>query len=249
MTDHMKMIRCDCSAADRCPQGKSGMQERCAIWRDERCIPDIVSKTGPREIIDPEYDTFGGPRPGAKLKWPHEGAHSSKHENVTDRLGKLEVSVTDMLNGLPDIFRRLREIDVIKARLAKMDEEAALNLVATDARLDRLSGMVSAVDNRVDHLSATVTDLLNLPGLATLNAAVVDINDRLDRFFTLKATAPRAIKGGWVNVYCPPGKDEVHGLPGSFVTAYPTREEADVAAVSNRIACIQIPDFNEGDGL
>lgn len=58
--------------------------------------------------------------------------------------------------------------------------------------------------------------------------------------------AKRTIKGGWVNVY--PGRGYLTPLDGP----HPAKNVADAWAAGDerdRIACIQIPDFQEGEGL
>lgn len=62
--------------------------------------------------------------------------------------------------------------------------------------------------------------------------------------------AKRTIKGGWVNVYRISGVDESIG----FSRVHPLRPDADTNHNQNanhlsRIACIHIPDFEEGEGL
>lgn len=52
------------------------------------------------------------------------------------------------------------------------------------------------------------------------------------------ASARKVIKGGWLNVYGDGGTN-----------LHPTRSSADSGASCSRIACIQIPDLREGQGL
>jgi hypothetical protein len=57
--------------------------------------------------------------------------------------------------------------------------------------------------------------------------------------------AKPTIQGGWVNVYRYAPSPMLHLSPVVFMT----RQECDTYSQENRFACIQIPDFVEGEGL
>jgi len=60
----------------------------------------------------------------------------------------------------------------------------------------------------------------------------------------VRSAPRRTIKGGWVNVY-----QGMLGFAAFGNTTFETKGEADFKGGPNRIACIQIPDITEGEGL
>lgn len=76
-----------------------------------------------------------------------------------------------------------------------------------------------------------------------INAEIDDIKARINHH-GIKMPEPTkpTIKGGWMNVYFPRGEF-------SFDRPYPTKAEAVARRCDGCIACIQIPDITEGEGL
>lgn len=215
-------------------------------------IIEEIKSDGPREIIDPEYDVS---RLGPK----------KAHENVTDRLARIEEQVKNLIDRIAAVDRIQAEgRRALSARLAKSDEEAALNLVATDARLDRLSGIITEQDKRLDTAFQCI-DAINerLDRCATMGD-LRQVHSRLNRITTklnieptneeIAAAGPTPIErkhlyaGGWLNIYV----DDVTGKlsVGVLQDDRATCDKRDVTSHRfRRIACIPLTRIREGDGL
>ncbi len=119
--------------------------------------------------------------------------------------------------------KQAEQISRQDARIAKMSEEHANDVAATDLRMDRLSAKIGDLFDQID----------SLRGWAEKHEH--------------PAPAKRTIKGGWLNVWANPTADRVVGP-----IVFNSRFEADRSAridSGTRIACIKIPDFTEGEGL
>ena len=112
----------------------------------------------------------------------------------------------------------------------------ALEIVAIRQRLTESANVIAGMAAKIEQL--------------TERADVVD--RRLGQIIAhvgvpMNAAAPptkRTIKGGWVNVY-----DYGHGVLHCSPIFFRTRAECDTEGTNSPIACIQIPDITEGEGL
>jgi len=221
----------------------------------------------------------------------------------------LDVAATD--GRINELTQRLtaqgKSLDVAGRTIDSLRSSAVENLQATDARLDRLSGIIDELDKRLTALAAHTgraaivarlealedarvwIDTINiykrmqsyesaLTGVNGVNArldgvdrrmtnlghkadgaharigAVMQIVEKIrkrhDDFFCIEpdgSQPKRTIKGGWLNVWAVDG-----GGRAMNPTLFDTKDEADKHAAEDsgtRIACIQIPDITEGEGL
>jgi len=127
----------------------------------------------------------------------------------------------------------------------EIDEPEAEPLTPTDQRIQLLFDGLARVEQRLAKMAEEqAADVRQAHNRMTRLSAIIDGVDKarevlrkdMDERFT-----KRTIKGGWLNMY-PDGNHFPH----------PDRASADKAsltAASDRIACIQIPDVTEGEGL
>jgi hypothetical protein len=116
------------------------------------------------------------------------------------------------------------------------------------------------IDNRFEQLDSEVAFLARYLGFEVADGNFVKIDGKPVRpIMTVTQTPPnmaaepkpmtpfkRTIKGGWMNVYAA-SPEQKRDLGWRYHFA--TRELADKFAGPLRTACIQIPDFTEGEGL
>jgi hypothetical protein len=152
-----------------------------------------------------------------------------------------------------------REVDV------KFDE-LSRRLASTIASFDRLHKDVVANFAKSDRDSEDILDRLRgicIPEIDELKA-FRDLSERVRRLengdlpeplrTALDLSHPRAakpgylrVKGGWINIYHinSNGTFDIDTATGPYVD----RSQANLNAYSGRIACIEIKDFDKGDGL
>lgn len=128
-----------------------------------------------------------------------------------------------------------KQIDAIKETVETARREIAVLASAVNEHTFAIGNLKSRTDHHRDRFGDTTNRFRKIEE---------DIILIMRRLYKLEhdrgpqGSAKRTIKGGWVNVYR-------HG-GGMY---HPTREDADSSGINNRIACIQIPDFQEGEGL
>lgn len=121
---------------------------------------------------------------------------------------------------------KLVDLEKILALVEHQDETA--KHIAT------LQRIVKEHENRLDRHEANLTSHgRRLDGLAHRETPPQTPTKRIKR-----------LKGGWVNVYW----NDYRRLM-MLGEVRPTKAEADADGTSGRIACIQIPDIIEGEGL
>lgn len=124
---------------------------------------------------------------------------------------------------------------------------------------EEVDGTGDATD-RLNKLEAQVTDLFRqlhterdnrareikvvLDTVESGRRGLVYRLDCIDKRWRGTKAAPKQIKGGWVNVYRA-------GTRQWYGHVHDSRSDANFEAATQmtRLACIQIPDFTEGDGL
>lgn len=148
-------------------------------------------------------------------------------ENVKRRLSSLE-SHTGR-NAMAE------SIDALEKREAQHDNYS-------QQRMDRLEKAIDQLrSDLVKNLQATDTTL------KTQDRAIGILSDRLDYHnisLPQEASIKRVYKGGWVNV-----EHDNPGMPLRIIGLFKDKAKADACALTSRIACIQIPDITEGEGL
>lgn len=189
--------------------------------------------------------------PGA-IEDEKEAAEPWPDANVNDRLTALEAAVVDRerMSDLRQIHSRLnRQAEKIETiRNVSFDEWAKLNsrteALTRELASHRINTASLLLDNdeRLDHTNQRVDALEKAAELtaAVNRLAAIKPQPTHPAFDPPKPT----IKGGWVNVYR--DRSGVAARIADYVWA--DKEDADAAGI-DRIACIQIPDIQEGEGL
>jgi hypothetical protein len=183
------------------------------------------------------------------------------HNRLNWQRERLEERLADQTKHNVELYKR---VEALTAELTSHRVNTADALSATDEHIEALGTSldvaIAEVRGRIDGIvlerdtgSTTISRSTFMSLLDKLGYEIGDygrVKQKAAPFMSTAVDPPkRTIKGGWVNVYVrrPPGERET--LNDSLVTFYVTRQAADAAAASNRIACIQIPDITEGEGL
>jgi hypothetical protein len=173
------------------------------------------------------------------------GQNDERIDNLEKHCEAMQTRIEDQTKHQIELYRHLGKLEVsaVCNPIINEDFEKRLDLVESFMR-----GPMSAQTTRVLEMQGRIANLEGMVAVtaATINAAAEGKRDAciaaVDR---AKATPKRTIKGGWVNVY------EAHEPPYTWIGGpYTSREGADRAFSDRpRIACIQIPDITEGEGL
>lgn len=146
-----------------------------------------------------------------------------------DRLDKLEAQATDLFRQLRNVRQELvREYGIV-SRLEALEKP----------HIDVIAGMAAKIDESAQHIG-TLQQMVRLLMDKVGKLEVAAVCDPI----IASAEPKRTIKGGWVNVYAGD-----LGFASLSEWTYETKGEADYKANRGRIACIQIPDITEGEGL
>lgn len=124
------------------------------------------------------------------------------------------------------------------------ESEAVKAYRATHAmaeRIDNLEKHCEALQGRLDQADNEIGFLARHLGFSVADGQIVRLNG--DPIRQSEASIKRVIKGGWVNVY---KKD---GAVGAIGPIYQNKGLCDHFRMADVIACIQIPDITEGEGL
>lgn len=182
-----------------------------------------------------------------------DGAHI-RCDVLTDRVAALEAfkrdigkmlgetdPLTERVDGIQEHLLSIRDalmkdINAHTGRLNAIDDtlktqDRAIGIL--DERVDNLEKHCEALQGNLDQLRASMVENFQLTDnrLAALETASV-------AYEGVTVAGKRVIKGGWINLFD-------GGVTSSL---YADKWEAQ-AKGAGRIACIQIPDITEGDGL
>jgi uncharacterized coiled-coil protein SlyX len=189
---------------------------------------------------------------------PQEYGFHTQLSNLRKQMAAQANVIACMAAKIEALDQRLNARDGLARRIVGIESR----IDGVDRRIERLDGTIANLNRKIDltHDDLSRQSRGHSRITATLGQRVEEHSDRLDRLaielggkvnarlaaegmrYACTAAADRAkptIKGGWVNVYC------------DFISRiHQTKAEAD-GAVSNetRLACIQIPDITEGEGL
>lgn len=126
------------------------------------------------------------------------------------------------------------------------------NWVSEPSALDLMPGAIEDEPTVVEDdglgLQAQITILRNRLNdqthvIASMAAKIEAMTQQLDERAKGDDQVLSNHKGGWVNVY------SARGGRTSLSGFYPTKADAHAGSSPDRIACIQIPDITEGEGL
>lgn len=144
-------------------------------------------------------------------------------------LMRIETSEECGRNTHERIEDHTKQIGTLLDRIAELERQMPAALGFTPTKRD-----ATPVETAIECLHDRINALEKHTGLdARVSLPEQFFNPDIKRPEAAKPT----IKGGWVNVY----------LRSS--AWHPTREDADGSKSPKRIACIQIPDITEGEGL
>lgn len=147
-----------------------------------------------------------------------------------------------------DAFEMHRRFNVVTDTMDELRRRINVQGTTIAGMAAKIEGMQVYIDGSDARFDNHGTRLMNLQD------RICKLEDRVDyhgiRLPTPEPTKP-TIKGGWVNVMDAPTLDQGRMLMGP----YDSRDEADSFFRDRRdpryrrLACIQIPDFTEGEGL
>lgn len=160
-----------------------------------------------------------------------------KVEQLASRIAMVLGALDDPENDLSNRVPAHKRIDDTRQDVAEEVGKINARMSALSASLARVEDMLTS--ERLITLAAKPDVAIAAEVSGALPLCTCAQCDKLRREYKPK----RVIKGGWINVYeGPKGSANIGALCESKV-------EADMFHSPSRVACIQIPDITEGEGL
>lgn len=253
------MVKCDCDASDKCPQGRTGGMRLCSILRDERIEPTIERPDNPlQDLVDGAHircdvltSRVSQLEKRSEARDDAAACRLAAHAERIDALEKREAQHDHYSHKRMDRLDKV--IDQLRSDMGKNLQATDLTLKTQDRAIGILGETTDNLEKHCEALEASRTILHQEQFAACKRIGKLEEVVRLKTgsvaYEGVAVASKRVIKGGWVAIFHQEMDGELRAFAGRAVWVSEDTALSDRCGLLIPTRAIQIPDITEGEGL